>query len=94
LKELGGTWTEIAKQMPGRTSKQCQNRWMIHLDPSLVKTGFTAEEDEKLRQLKGLGGTWYEIVKQMPGRIYKQCRNLLYLKSVTSRNGDVEETLS
>jgi Myb-like DNA-binding domain len=27
------SWSKLAKQMPGRSSKQCRERWSNHLDP-------------------------------------------------------------
>lgn len=41
LKELVAegrkNWGQVATRIPGRTSKQCRERWYNHLDPSIVR---------------------------------------------------------
>ena len=37
-------WGDLALDMPGRTSKQCRERWCHALDPAIVKGAYTAEE--------------------------------------------------
>ena len=39
-------WAMIATKMPGRTGKQCRERWHNHLDPSIAKERWTEEENE------------------------------------------------
>merc|ERR550537_661933 len=34
-------WTFISSQIPGRTNKQCKERWRSCLDPALVRRPFT-----------------------------------------------------
>lgn len=55
-------WTDVARLMPGRDSKQCRDRWLNHLDPALAKhanSPWTAEEDEKLVNfIKNHGTRW------------------------------------
>ena len=44
--ELGSNkWTSIGEYMPGRTGKQCRERWHNHLNPNLSKNEWTNEED-------------------------------------------------
>ncbi|GKZ27382.1 hypothetical protein AbraIFM66951_010510 [Aspergillus brasiliensis] len=38
-------WTEISKNLPGRTNKNCRKRWFYSLDPKLRKGRWTKEED-------------------------------------------------
>ena len=62
-------WSDIAKLVPGRTGKQCRERWLIHLDPSVTKEPWTEEEDALLIQLhEELGSKWRIIASRMPGR--------------------------
>ena len=30
-------WGQVATRIPGRTSKQCRERWYNHLDPNIVR---------------------------------------------------------
>ena len=40
------SWAMIATKMPGRTGKQCRERWHNHLDPRVAKERWTEEENE------------------------------------------------
>jgi hypothetical protein len=39
----GKHWARIASLLPGRTGKQCRERWCNNLDPSLKKGAWTNE---------------------------------------------------
>jgi hypothetical protein len=54
---------------PGRTSKQCRERWNNYLDPTLVHTAFTEEEDKLILSLhQEYGSKWAMISRQLSGR--------------------------
>ena len=38
-------WSFIAQQLKGRIGKQCRERWFNHLDPTIIKTPWTIDED-------------------------------------------------
>ncbi|KAL7448318.1 hypothetical protein ACHAWC_000526, partial [Mediolabrus comicus] len=38
-------WSKIAMKVPGRTGKQCRERWVNELDPSIFKGPWTVDED-------------------------------------------------
>ena len=44
-------WSVIAAAVNGRLGKQVRERWYNHLDPTLNKGPWTAEEDAKLVRL-------------------------------------------
>jgi hypothetical protein len=42
--------SELIPQLPNRTARQIRERYRLYLDPSVLKTPFTHEEDMKLLQ--------------------------------------------
>lgn len=62
-------WAEISKAIGSRSSKQCRERWINYLDPSLNQNSWTTEEDAHLLQLQSqLGNQWASIAKHLAGR--------------------------
>ena len=62
-------WSVIATHVPGRTGKQCRERFHNHLDSELNKLRWTAEEEDLLLSLQQqLGNKWSTISRQLPGR--------------------------
>ncbi|KAA0172008.1 hypothetical protein FNF28_00325 [Cafeteria roenbergensis] len=62
-------WGDVAIHIPGRTAKQCRERWSNHLDPSIKRSAWTAEEDALLERLvDAIGSKWASISRKLPGR--------------------------
>lgn len=63
------SWIRISQFVPGRNSKQCRERWMGQLAPSIRKDSWSREEDEILMQQHELiGNKWTTIATLLPGR--------------------------
>jgi hypothetical protein len=79
-KHNGEDWA-ISELVPGRTNKQCWNRWNDDLHPKSDDTArkgdWTTEEDDKLVDAveKYNGMNWQETAALVPGRTKKQCQN-------------------
>lgn len=69
IEKHGQNWTLLSECMKSRSSKQCRERWMNHLNPKLKKTKWSAEEDAKLLELAALyPRKWAEMARGIPGR--------------------------
>ncbi|CAI5747502.1 unnamed protein product [Peronospora destructor] len=63
------SWGEVAAHIPGRTAKQCRERWRNHLDPSINKSPFTPAEDGVIQDgFEKMGNRWTQIADLLPGR--------------------------
>jgi len=62
-------WNHMCSQIPGRNKIQTKDRWYNHLDPSITKGPFTAEEDAAMLSLhQQHGNKFAKIAREMPGR--------------------------
>lgn len=69
-------WSEISKHLVGKLGKQCRERWVNHLDPTLKKTPWTDEEDLILRDTHAeIGNRWRNIALLLPGRSENSVKN-------------------
>jgi hypothetical protein len=79
----GKKWVKVAAMVPGRTDKQCRNRWVDMgdmLDPANGKDrkprrAWKPEEDAQLAlAVKKYGKKWVQVAVLVPDRIESQCR--------------------
>jgi hypothetical protein len=69
-------WELIARQVQGRTARQCRDRWKHYLAPGLVARPWQLEEDRLLLGLTShLGGQWSTLAKLFPGRTDVNLKN-------------------
>lgn len=78
-------WSRIASLLHRKSAKQCKARWFEWLDPSIKKTEWSREEDEKLLHLAKLMPTQWRTIAPIIGRTAAQClERYEYLLWVTS----------
>lgn len=69
-------WETIAKVMPNRNPRQCRERWINYLSPSVSKAPWTPEEDLLLEQkYKEFGSKWVKIATFFPNRTDTMIKN-------------------
>jgi myb proto-oncogene protein len=70
------SWGRISTRVPRRSGKQCRERWIGQLAPSVSKHTWTPEEDAiLLRNHAVIGNRWTMIAAQLPGRSALQVKN-------------------
>lgn len=66
-------WSRIASLLHRKSSKQCKARWFEWLDPSIKKTEWSREEDEKLLHMAKLMPTQWRTIAPIVQRTAAQC---------------------
>lgn len=62
----GHTWEWVGKHLLGRSGKQCRERWVNYLDPSLARTQMNKQEKSALAHIiRRYGRSWTQITKRL-----------------------------
>lgn len=86
-------WSRIASLLHRKSAKQCKARWYEWLDPSIKKTEWSREEDEKLLHLAKLMPTQWRTIAPLIGRTAAQCleRYEFLLDQAQAKEGEKDE---
>ncbi|KAH9116377.1 hypothetical protein AeMF1_009677 [Aphanomyces euteiches] len=72
-------WKEVASFIPGRTAKQCRERWQNHLRPGIHRSPWTDVEDERIITLQAeYGNRWALIASHLGHRSANAVKNRWY----------------
>ena len=95
VKQIGAKkWLDIAKSMPGRTGRQCRDRFQNYLSPKLTNGPWSKDDDlQLLRKVKEFGSSWSKIIQFFPGRSTNNVKNR-YNIHLAKYNLDVEKFLA
>eukprot|EP01129_Flabellula_baltica_P011965 TRINITY_DN5332_c0_g1_i1.p1 TRINITY_DN5332_c0_g1~~TRINITY_DN5332_c0_g1_i1.p1 ORF type:complete len:793 (+),score=219.99 TRINITY_DN5332_c0_g1_i1:55-2433(+) len=66
-------WARIASLLARKSAKQCKARWFEYLDPSIKKTEWSREEEEKLLHLAKIMPCQWRTIAPIVGRTSSQC---------------------
>lgn len=69
-------WKLVASNLPGRTTRQCRERWRNYLSPLVKSITWTPEQDQRLEQLTELYARhWSNIAKLFPFQTNTSVKN-------------------
>ena len=86
------SWDEIAKYLPGRTGRQCRDRYNNYLNKTVIHKNWTEEEDQIIiEKYKQYGPRWTVISNFLDSRSGNNVKNRWY-KYILKRQGDITTT--
>ncbi|OHT13496.1 Myb-like DNA-binding domain containing protein [Tritrichomonas foetus] len=69
-------WVRIASMMPGRTARQCRDRYSNYLAPGFIQSEWSIEEDDLLlNKYLEYGSQWTRIREFFPNRTANSIKN-------------------
>lgn len=66
-------WSRVASLLHRKSAKQCKARWYEWLDPSIKKTEWSREEEEKLLHMAKMMPHQWRTIASIVGRTTSQC---------------------
>ena len=73
------SWDQIASEMPGRTARQCRDRYNNYLFKEISGASWNPTEDEMImRMYKEVGSKWSLIARHLNGRSGNNVKNRWY----------------
>ena len=79
VQQFGENFGDASKYIPGRTNKQCRERWLNVLNPQVTKGSWTINEDYLVFKLhKNFGGKWISFVPFFKARAENSIKNRFY----------------
>jgi hypothetical protein len=80
VRALGtSNWSDIAMAVPGRSGRQCRERWNNYANPKLNKEQWTSSEDTLLlEKFEELGSKWSVIAGFFHRRTKNGVRNRIF----------------
>ena len=91
IDKYGDDWNQIQKLMKERSSKQIRERYMNHLNPSIIKEPWTSDEDIELIKLYiNHGSKWSQFSVRIKGRSENMIKNRF--NSFIKKVYDLEKT--
>ncbi|OHS99545.1 r2r3-MYB transcription factor [Tritrichomonas foetus] len=89
-------WSAICEQIPGKTARQCRERYQHYLAPNISNKPWTEEEEALLHKLYSqFGKNWAKISEFFDGRTNTYLKNKWNLHNRKKMNEDfptIEET--
>eukprot|EP01038_Epipyxis_sp_PR26KG_P014993 gene14993-20168_t len=73
MKYGNNAWSRVASLLNRKSAKQCKARWYEWLDPSIKKTEWSKDEEEKLLHLAKLMPNQWRTIAPIVGRTAGQC---------------------
>ena len=91
------SWARVASLLNRKSAAQCKARWYEWLDPSIKKTDWSREEEEKLLHLAKLMPNQWRTIAPVVGRTAAQCMEqyeklLDKAANLTSSSSGADET--
>ena len=96
IKENGPKkWKTIAKKMPGKTARQCRDRYMNYLRDGISNKPWTEEEDlHLLQRVNEFGTHWSKISRFFVGRSANNLKNRWYTYHIKRKGKLADDFLS